>query len=553
MSMPVSLKIAGKIHRPTDELMGNKNRTGEVKERYSVHRYREQGFIVKDWGGRLPVALIYPNSYYVGMSNLGIQALYGLLNANPGIVAERVFLDTKEKNAPAAVESGRPLTDFAVLAFSISYELDYFNVIQILKAADIPLLAAERDNRHPLVIAGGPCITANPMPLAPFFDAFCIGDAEPILPTLLPLLIENIGDNRHKLLQTLAIQPGIFIPLYPPAQPIVRQWAKNLDDFETRSVVLTRDTELGDSFLIETERGCARGCRFCLVNSAYAPVRFRSVDKILQQAREGLKYRRRIGLVGPTVTDHPKIDDLLAGLNDMGAEIAISSLRIDTLTEGIMAKLSKGKVQTITIAPEAGSQRLRDVINKGITENEIFQAIDLIASHPFTQLKLYFIVGLPTETDKDAEEIVNLVLAIKARLENKRSHTRLIVNASPFIPKASTPFQWLPMAPQDVLDHRLNFLKNNFSPKGIKFNEESSAWSQVQGILSRGDARIVPALIDTEKLSLANWKQAVEKHQLDIDYYVNQRWDVKDKLPWSIIESGIKTEHLCDELSKALK
>jgi radical SAM superfamily enzyme YgiQ (UPF0313 family) len=532
--------------------MPNKSRTGEVKGRYGVHRYREEGVIVKDWGGRLPVALIYPNSYYLGMSNLGIQSLYGLLNADSKIVAERVFLDTTEKNAPAAIESGRPLTDFAMLAFSLSYELDYFNVIQILKAADIPLLATERDNRHPLVIAGGPCVTANPMPLAPFFDAFGIGDVEPILPALVPVLIENTGDNRDKLLQKLMKLPGIFIPLYPPPNPVVRQWAKNLDDFETRSVVLTRDTELGDSFLIETERGCARGCRFCLVNSTYAPIRFRSVDNILKQAREGSKFRRRIGLVGPTVTDHPRINDLLTGLNDMDAEIAISSLRIDTLTESIVSKLAEGKVQTITIAPEAGSQRLRDVINKGINEDDILRAIDLIAHNSFTQLKLYFIVGLPTETDKDVEEIVRLVLSIKGRLESKGSHIRLIVNASPFVPKASTPFQWLPMAPQDVLIRRLGILKNSLSPKGIKFNEESLAWSQVQGVLSRGDESIAPALMDIKKLTLANWKQILEKYRLDISYYINQRWDTNDKLPWSIIDSGIKTEKLCTELSQAL-
>ena len=524
----------------------------ESKGRYNSRLSREQGAIVKDWGGRLPVALIYPNSYYLGMSNLGIHAVYNLLNGNIRTVCERVFLDTTEKNAPAAIESGRPLTDFAVLAFSISYELDYFNAVNILKATGIPLLSAERDSRYPLVIAGGPCVTANPMPLAPLFDCFCIGEAEPIIPALLPVLYNNIGEIRTALLQKLSTLPGIYVPLYPPPTPVARQWTKNLDDYATRSVILTEDTEFGDSYLIETERGCARGCRFCLVNSAYAPMRFRSAEKIVKQAWEGLNSRRRIGLVGPTVTDHPQINDILTALNEMNAEISISSLRIDTLTESIINELAKGKLQTITVAPEAGSQRLRDVINKCLTEDDILKVADLIAGQRFTQLKLYFIVGLPTETDEDVEAIVGLTMAIKNRLESKRSSARITVNAGPFVPKASTPFQWLPMASEDTLNRRLGILRSSLPLLGIKLNEESPAWSQVQGALSRGDEKIAPALASMKEISLSAWKKAAEQHGLDIDSYVNRRLDPTQKLPWSVIDSGMKEEKLLGELEKAL-
>jgi radical SAM superfamily enzyme YgiQ (UPF0313 family) len=265
-----------------------------------------------------------------------------------------------------------------------------------------------------------------------------------------------------------------------------------------------------------------------------------------------LHSRRRIGLVGPTVTDHPQINELLTGLNKMNAEIAISSLRVDTLTEDIIRELAKGKVQTITIAPEAGSQRLRDVINKGISADDIQKAVDIIAGQRFTQLKLYFIVGLPTETDDDIEEIVKLTLAIKDGLERRGSSARIIVNAAPFVPKAATPFQWLPMASEDILNRRLTILRSNLPLKGIKLNEESPAWSQVQGVLSRGDERLAMALADMEEISLAGWRNAVDRHQLDIDYYVNQSWDPNEKLPWSVIDSGMKTERLCGELEKAL-
>jgi radical SAM superfamily enzyme YgiQ (UPF0313 family) len=524
----------------------------EVKGRPLARTIREEGTIVKDWGGRLPIALIYPNSYYLGMSNLGIHAIYKLLNDHLRVVGERVFLDTTDKNTPVALESGRPLTDFAVLAFSISYELDYFNVANILKAAGIPLFATDRDASHPLVIAGGPCVTANPMPLAPFFDGLCIGEAEPILPDMIPVLLEGMGGPRDALLKELAALPGIYAPTLPPQKPIVRQYVKNLDNFPVTSVLLTSDNELGDLFLIEAERGCQRGCRFCLVNTAFAPMRFRGAEGIIKQAWEGLHRRRRIGLIGPAVSDHPHINDILDGLLRMNAEISISSLRIDTLSNEILGALEKGKAQTITIAPEAGSDRLREVINKGLSEDDILAAADRMAGRRFSQLKLYFIIGLPTETDDDIDEIIRLTLAIKERVERRPGNIRLVLNVAPFVPKASTPFQWLPMAPQETLNRRLGMLRSHLPLKGIKVNEESPAWSQIQGVLSRGDEKLAAVLTDMEEISLSGWRNAVEAHGLDVDYYANQRWDTTPKLPWGFIDAGIKTERLCAELEKAV-
>jgi radical SAM superfamily enzyme YgiQ (UPF0313 family) len=523
-----------------------------VKWRSGTQNLREEGAIVKDWGGRLPFALIYPNSYYLGMSNLGIHAIYKLLNNNLRVLCERVFYEPDSKNAPAAIESGRPLTDFAVLAFSISYEMDYFNVLAVLRAAGIPLYSGERDESHPLIIGGGPCITANPLTLAPFFDCLCIGEAEAILPGMIPSLFEGIGESRDNLLRSLSRLPGVYIPPYPLEKGVARQWTKDLDEFPVTSVVLTPDTELGELFLIEVERGCQRGCRFCLVNSAFAPMRFRSVENMVKQAWEGLHYRRRIGLVGPSVTDHPQFSELLAGLLKLNAELSVSSMHIKAISPDILEALTKGKAQTITIAPEAGSQRLREVINKGISHDDIMAAADMIAGYNFAQLKLYYIVGLPTETDEDAEEIVKLTLAIKERLEQRGSNTRIILTASPFVPKAGTPFQWLPMASPETLGQRLTILRSTLPLKGVKLNEESPAWSQIQGVLARGDDKLAPALASMEEVSLAAWRRAVEENHIDIDYYVHQKWDTNTELPWGFIDSGLNNERLCAEMEKAL-
>jgi len=526
-----------------------------TKGRPSPRLSREEGTIVKDWGGRLPVALVYPNSYFLGMSNLGVHAVYKLLNSHLRAVCERVFYEKEDKHAPTALESGRPLADFAVIAFSISYELDYFNIVNILKASGIPLYSADRDERYPLIIAGGPCITTNPIPLAPFFDCLCIGEAESLLPAMLPVLLESIlpgEEPRDELLKSLATLPGVYIPACPPENPVSRQYARNLDDSATTSVILTTDTEFGDLYLIEAERGCQHGCRFCLVNTAFAPMRFRSVDSLLKQARDGLSQRRRIGLVGPAITDHPRINELLAGLNQLRAEISISSLRIGSLSTDILDALTRGKTQSIAIAPEAGSQRLRDVINKGTSESDILKVADRIAGQRFSHLKLYFIVGLPTETDDDAEDIVKLTLAVKDRLDRKQSGARITLNVAPFVPKAGTPFQWLPMASQDTLNRRLAILGSTLPLKGIKLNEESPAWSQIQGVLARGDERLAEALANMEEISLSGWRKAVEASNLDIDYYVNQKWDTQQELPWAVIDSGMKTERLCGELEKAL-
>jgi len=505
---------------------------------------REQGTIFKDWGGKIPIALIYPNTYYVGMSNLGFQTIYGLLNSYHNIVCERVFWDEEK-----SIESERPLEDFAILAFSISYELDYFNVVQILKSSAIPLFAADRSDHHPLVIAGGPCITANPEPLSPFFDCLAIGEGEAILPPMLEIITEGIHGKRDELLQALSSLPGIYVPSLHRDVPVSRQWVRNIDDFATTSVVLTPDTELGGMYLIEVARGCRWGCRFCLAGFSFRPFRFRSLESLQLQAEAGLGYGKRIGLLGASVSDHPELEELVASLRHMGAEISVSSLRIRPLSRVVLRGLAESGTQTISLAPEAGSERLRQFINKGVAERDIIEAVENAAGHGLRQLKLYFMIGLPTETDDDIDDMVKLALTLKGRIE--RAGSRLTLTVEPFVPKAGTPFQWLPMTDAETLSHRLSTLKNRLEPRGIEIRSDSVGWSVVQGVLSRGDRRLGQALAKMEGKSLSSWRRALEEVSLNADFYIGREIPIDERLPWSNIDSGVDLVYLRTELAKS--
>jgi radical SAM superfamily enzyme YgiQ (UPF0313 family) len=381
------------------------------------------------------------------------------------------------------------------------------------------------------------------MPLAPFFDCLCIGEAEAILPALLPTLAEGLKGKRHELLAALASVPGIYVPQSNPRTHIARQWAKNLDDFPVHSVVLTPDTELGDLYLIEIQRGCQWGCRFCLVSQAFHPMRFHSVDQLVAQAEVGLKYRKRLGLVGPTVSDHPRFEELLTRLKEMGAEISVSSLRIKPLHSLALRELAKGGTRTVAIAPEAGSERLRRVIKKGITEDDILKAMHQVAAEKIRQIKLYFMIGLPTETDEDIIAIADLTLKCKAIFDRRQTGTRLILTVAPFVPKAGTPFEWQPMVELSVLHHRLALLKSSLQPKGIKIKSDSLDWSEVQAILARGDARLAEVMANVEAVSLSGWRKAVKKYDLNTNHYAHKRWDTTQELPWSILDSGTKPSH----------
>ncbi len=476
------------------------------------------------------------------MSSLGVHAIYKLLNSYSNIVCERVFWEKESKDKrvpPLSIETGRPLSDFAVLAFSVTYELDYFNIPKILAAAGIPVYANERDERHPVIVAGGPCITANPAPVLPFFDAVAIGEAEPVLPPLIAILSQNTDLSRHELLSKLAEIPGIYVPEYS-GKPVIRQFESNLDDFPVSTVVFTEDTEFGDMFMIEAQRGCRWGCRFCLVYNTFYPMRFHSLNTILSQAEEGLKHRKHIGLVGPDISDYPHLEELVTKLSGIGAEISVSSLRVKPFRPAVLQELVKSGAKTITIAPEAGSDRLCQMINKGINRKDVLQAVSHVAEEKVRQLKLYFMIGLPTETEDDTREIASLVLDCKAILDRGQAGTRLSLTVSPFIPKAGTPFERLPMAPLDAINERISILKRSLIPKGIEVKAESPAWSEVQAVLSRGDKTLSQVIVDTDELSLAGWRKAVAKNGLDTDYYAHSLWKPDRKIPWDFIDLNVK-------------
>lgn len=528
---------------------------------------KETGTILKPWGGRLPFALVYPNKYYAGMSNLGFQTIYQLLNSHSQVVCERVFAepggqmdadgrgewitaDEVERRTTAgprhlpllSLESQRPLDDFPIVAFSVSYELDYLNVVQALQRSDLPLLSADRDDHDPIVLAGGPCLSANPEPLAPFIDCIAIGEGEVIVPELVRVLSELQGASREAILRAMADVPGLYVPLYP--RSVRRQSLADLNSCQTTSVVLTPQTELGDMYMLEIARGCARGCRFCLAGYSFAPMRWRSVEGLIDTAQAGLSFRKRIGLVGAAVSDHPQIDELIRRLRAMDAEVAVSSIRAERLSETLVQALVESGVHTLTIAPEAATPRLRRVIAKGLRDEQIERAVDIAGSKGVRRLKLYFMIGLPSESDDDAQAIVDLSLRLQERLHRYARAGEVVVNMTPFVPKAATPFQWSAMEQCEILEQRLASIRRGLSSHRIRSRAESPAWSIIQGLLARGDARVGAMLPHVRKNSIAAWTRSIREAELDMVEYLHRERDLDEVLPWSRIDPALRPELL---------
>jgi radical SAM superfamily enzyme YgiQ (UPF0313 family) len=503
----------------------------------------------------------FPNRYAVGMSNLGFQTVFSLMRDLEGVRCERTFL--WESGGSGTLESGRPLRQFSLAAFSVPFELDYTNLLEILQRAQIPLLASLRGEDEPIVAMGGPCAFLNPEPMAPFVDLFVIGEAEGILPDVLKVIKED-GSKRQKL-ESCARIPGVYVPrLYefsyrsdgsirafqplPPApRRVVRQWTPDLDSFATVSDISTPLSHFKDMTLVEVQRGCAYRCRFCAMGQLYRPLRHRSREILRSHVRLGGERGKRVGLVGSAVADLPGLLDVCRQMAGRELELGISSLRADRLTPELIAELSRLGMKTLTVAPEVGSDRLRRVIAKSVASEDVLRTASLAAEAGIPNLKLYFMVGLPWETEEDVAAIISLA----AKVSRVSARQKLTVSVSPFVPKAVTPFQWAPMEARAGLQKKMKYLAQEVrSLKGTSFIGEGLRRSLWQAVLARGDRRVGMVLWHHVESRLA-WAKSWQQMGLRPDFFSRRERPREEILPWDIIDHGVDKESLWGEYQRA--
>lgn len=532
-------------------------------------------------GEDLSICLVYPNIYRTGMGSLGFQTVYKILAESAGIKCERAFLPDREDldeyrrsgSRLLSLESQLPLADFDIIAFSTSFEPDYLNIPIILRLGGIPLYAAERNQSHSLVIAGGAAFFINPEPVADFIDVICIGEAEEIIPGVLAALLSPRQDEtRRALFSSLTAVPGVYVPsLYHPVyigeelsgfdagddapNPVARVSACLEKHPPSSSQILSDEIEFGDMFLIEVSRGCPRGCRFCSSGFIYGTFRQQPFEHLAALVDKGLDNRGKFGLVGAAVSDYTEIGRLCQYIVDKGARVSVSSLRIDRIDPVMLDALVASGHKTISLAPEGGSQRLRDLIRKNLTEELILYACETLISRDILNLKLYVIIGLPTETDTDLNELVQLVEKIRLRvIERARGNRRLgeiTLSVNPFIPKPFTPFQWCGMEPLPSLERKVRLLETALSHlSNVRLKVESLRDSYLQALLSRGDRRLSPLL--AAMAEGYNLKKSARLCCIDTDWYARRHIKEGEFLPWSVIGTADMTM-LWQEYKRAFK
>ena len=557
----------------------------DLRDRARATLAREVGVLTKPHGQRIRVALAFPNTYYIGMSNLGFQTVYRLFNEMEDVVCERVFLpprqELQEQRAAGlrlvTLESQTPVKEFDVFALSVSFEWDYPNVLTMLHLAGLPIHAAERQaGRDPLVVLGGAVTFVNPEPLAPFADVIAAGEGEVLVPTLVQRIREATG--RESLLQSLAGDRGFYIPsawtpLYGPdgtltgmqgdaargATALVKKAAVKTTELldPPHTQVFTPDTEFGSRFLVEVVRGCANLCRFCWAGYNDLPVRAFDTERILSLAQAARTHANRVGLVSIALCDHPDIDVILERMAGMGYSISPASLRLDDLSESIVRRLVSSGERGITIAPEAGSDRLRRVINKTFTNEEILDKANLLFANGVENLKLYFMIGLPTETDEDLVAMRHLTGQLRdVMLHHGRTRGRIgriVASVNPLIPKPGTAYQWLPMEDPAITDKKAKRLKKLVADlDNVYFTVKSERHSYYQALMSLGDRRVSP-VVDMVERNGGNWRSAVEATGVDADFFIFRDRSADAFLPWDVIDGGMKHGFFRSEFDKAMR
>ena len=558
-----------------------------LKEKADRLLAAETGAIHKDWGGRVSFALVYPNTYAVGMSNLGFQTIYRHLNALPDVVCERVFLPDPEDlpeyrrtgTGPFSLESKRPLGDFDLVGFSITYEGDYINTLRLLGMAGIPLRPEDRRPQDPIVLMGGVCAFANPEPVAPFMDFVVVGEGEEIVGEIVTAYRKAFGATsaaerrRDAFLDRLASLTGIYLPqryavsyaadgaiagIRPgPGVPaiVTKRRLRKVDEFRTISLLRTPNAEYGHLALLEVGKGCGRGCRFCLEGQIYRPVRHRSLETLRETVREIKKDSTRVGLVGACVSDYPWIGGLMKVLEEEGLEVSISSIRADSLTEELVSSLRRGGHRTLTVAPEAGTERLRHVIRKDISDAQLYDACALVRAHGIPNLKCYFMIGLPTETDEDIEAIPDLATRLLERLRAPSGQGepfgRLTLSISSFVPKPWTPFQWAPFDSVGRLEAKLRTIKAGVRRlHNVRVLHENPREAYLQAMLARGDRRVADFLEQAARLE-GDWRTALRAWEGDPDFYTHRERPLAETLPWDHLDVGVRKTGLIREHQRA--